>query len=646
MLVERLHKCLTTPGTRLSSPQVIFWFSFSLTFSAIYSILGLKAAFRSEYVVSGDTRIYLSWMQRFLDPELLPNDLINDYFQSISPAGYKAFYGLIASIGIEPFLLSKLLPILLGLSATAYCFAICLQILPIPTAGFIASLLLNQNLCVRNDWISAGPRAFVYPLFLAFLYYLLRGSLLPCLVAIALQGLFFPPLLFVSLVILTLRLLQWEKWLPRFAQNQRNYLFFATGWGVALLVMFPYALTSSEFGPVVTLTEARALPEFSAEGRFPFFYNEPLKFWLLGIHSGLLPCDLERYLQLHRMPPLTFAGLLLPILLLCPSRFPLAKQVTDKVTLLPHIILASVAMFFSAHILLYKLYAPSRYTVHSLRFVLALAAGIVLTLVLDGVFRACEQRTKISRKLLGFSFVIYALLLTVYWLIFSYPGGKKNLVIRLALGAVVTLILLLLDWVFHPSQQGVKPYAGRQFLALALTVLLGAALVLVSPGSVSYKVGRFPTLYEFFQDQPKDALIASLEEEADNLPIYSHRSTLVGNEYAIPFHVGYYRQIHQRATDLIRAQYSQDLVESKNFIQKYGVDFWLLDRAAFTSEYLAQDNSRNLWLRQFSPTKEALDRLEQGKIPALADFMKRCSVFESENLVVLQAKCITKAPQS
>ncbi|HBK62407.1 MAG TPA: hypothetical protein DD000_02470, partial [Cyanobacteria bacterium UBA11166] len=246
----------------------------------------------------------------------------------------------------------------------------------VPTTGFITTLLLNQNLCVRNDISTGTARAFIYPLFLAFLYYLLRGSLLPCLLTIVLEGLFYPPLLFISLGILTLRLLYWEKILPRFSQNRSDYVFFVTGLGVALLVMLPYALASSEFGPVITATEARTLPEFLPGGRTYFFSTDPLQFWLFASRSGLFACDFDRYLRLPKILPLNLAGLLLPILLVYSSHFPLARQVTSRVKILLQIILASLIMFFAAHVLLFKLYGPSRYATHSLRFAIAVAAGI------------------------------------------------------------------------------------------------------------------------------------------------------------------------------------------------------------------------------------------------------------------------------
>jgi hypothetical protein len=571
ILITRLHKFIAAPTAKTFNSRMMFWFSLSLTFATIYSLLGLQIAFSSEYVVQDDARQHLFWMRRFLDPSLFPNDLIADYFQSVAPLGYTTFYRLFAAVGIDPILLSKFLPIVLGLITTAYCFGVCLQMFPVPMAGFIASLLLNQNIWMGDDLVSATPRAFVYPLFVAFLYYLLRRSLIHCLVAIALLGVFYPPLLFIEVGILILGLLHWEGWLPHLSKNRLDYLFGATGLGVALLVMLPYAMNSSEFGPVVTGIEARALPEFNRSGRIPFFDDDFWDFWLYGRDSGIMKQGFQ--------PLLSWAGLLLPILLRYPDRFPLVKQIA-RIKLLPQIALASIGMFLAAHLLLYKVFAPSRYTRYSLRLVMILAAGMAIAVILDAAWRWARQ-----------------------------PAKRKS---------------------------------QRLFLGLGLTALLGAALVLYPSflefPKTNYIVRREPALYEFFQKQPKNILIASLSREADNLPPFSQRSILFGWEYANPYHVGYYRQIRQRATDMIRAQYSQDMGEVQNFIRMYGVDFLLLDAIAYTPEYL----SANPWFRQWKPTaKNVLAQMEQGVTPALSSVMERCTVFNTENLVVIKADCIT-----
>ena len=101
VLIERLRKVLTTPTDKISNRQLIFWFSFSLTCAAMFGLLGLRTAFSNPYVVQDDVRQHVFWMQRFLDPELFPNDLIADYFASVAQPGYKVVYQLGAGTGIN-----------------------------------------------------------------------------------------------------------------------------------------------------------------------------------------------------------------------------------------------------------------------------------------------------------------------------------------------------------------------------------------------------------------------------------------------------------------------------------------------------------------------------------------------------------------
>jgi hypothetical protein len=240
MSITKLRRFLITPMAKadLASPNFSLLRSAafgglcaSLLFAAICGALGLKKAFRGEYVVQDDARQHVFWMQRFLEPELFPHDLIADYFQSVAPPGYPALYRLMARIGRHPLLFNKLLAAVLGPVTTAYCFGLCVQIFPIPATGFIAASQLNQNLWMTFDLVSATPRAFAYPLFLAFLYYLSRRSLLPCLAAIALQGLFYPRTAFISAGVLFLQPWKWEGSRPRLSGNRRDYLFCPTPMG-------------------------------------------------------------------------------------------------------------------------------------------------------------------------------------------------------------------------------------------------------------------------------------------------------------------------------------------------------------------------------------------------------------------------------
>ncbi|MEG4072219.1 hypothetical protein QUA30_05955 [Microcoleus sp. Pol14C2] len=574
VLIARLHKFLTATVDRKSRSHTIFWLTLSLTFAALYGVLGLKQAFSAEYMVQDDARQHVFWMMRFVDPELFPNDFIANYFQSVAPAGYSTLYKLAATVGIHPLFFHKILPLFLGLISTYYCFGLCLEMLPVAMTGFIASLLLNQHMWMTDDLASTTPRAFIYPIFLAFLYYLSRSSLLPCLGAIALIGLFYPPYALVAAGILVLRLLCWKNGGLHFSGDRTNYLFCSTGLGVIFLVMLPYALDNSEFGPTYTAAEAKQMAEFVPNGRNAFFRPNPKDYWLTGRGSGMFPKSL--------FTPVTHCvGLLFPLLLFLRSAFPLANQIQRQIWLLLQLFLASLAMFFAAHATIFKLYQPGRYTAYSLRFIIVLISAIALTLIIDGVGHwASKTATTLD---------------------------VKNLV------ALITTA------------------------TIAIPVVLYPCLVEKFP-TVGYVEGKMPGLYKFFQQQPKEILIASIAAETDNLPTFSQRSVLVAKEYAVPYQKGYYSKYRQRLNDLIRAQYTPDRAVLQNFINQYGVDFWMLDRDALSLQYVKDDG----WLNQFDSTPEARLSIEQVKIPALASAMTSCAVFQNEILVVLEASCIVK----
>jgi hypothetical protein len=568
--------------------QTIFWFSLSLLLATVCNVLILQRAFGGEYVVQDDVRQHVFWMLRFIDPALFPNDLIADYFQSLAPWGYRQLYQGFAAIGLNPLTLSKLLPVVLSLATAGYAFGVAMQLLPVPFAGFVASALTSQVLWTHDDVVSATPRAFLPPLFLAFLYYLLRQdikpfwrrSLLPCLIIIALEGLFYPQYVLVFSGIAALQVITWRQELKGFyvgwSRNRQDYWFSGACLGVAFLVLLPIALSSLPYGSVITGTEARKLPEFLSLGRNRFFWDDPLRYWLVAERSGLFPNFRPWFLAI---------GAFLPLLLLWarrhPAQFPLIRQVSSKTVVLIRVAIVAIVLFFAAHALLFTLYLPSRYTEYTLRFVLVFATAIAVTLLLQAVWHGLERQRH-----------------------------KKQLV-----------------W--------------------ALTAAVGAVLLLYPVYSKdqarnSYWIGENPQLYQFLAQQPKDVLIASLVREVDNVPTFAQRSLLVGREYALPYHVGYGSQFRQRVVDTIQAQYALDPVVLANFIRTYGIDFWILD------QYRSFDANAPLtsWIRQYPEAiAQARSQLAQGA-PALKKLAKSCTVSRDKNLRVLSTACVLEKIKS
>ena len=558
--------------------RTLLWFCLSLAISAYYASEGLRQAFSGPFIAPDDARQHVFWMARLGGSGLLPNDLTADYFQAMAPHGYTALYAFGAMLHIDPLLLNKLLPLALGLFTTAFCFLLCFQLLRVPSAAFISSLLLNQSLWMQDDLISATPRAFLYPLLLAFLYYVSRRSWVPALTALALQGLFYPSVVFISLGILALRLIDWRGGRPKLFQERNFYLVFVMGLAVTAVVMIAYAWKSSGFGPVVTASEARLMPEFAADGRMRVFHETLWEFWISGQNSGMVPLT-------SLMPFTICSSLLLPPLMRFPERFPLVKTISPNIKLLAQLAIASILMFLAAHAVMFKLYLPSRYTQHTFRVILSIAAGITFVIILDGAFQFIDRWAKA-------------------------PAIARN-VARISVLLLVAIALI------------VSPGRPRDFM------------------QTSYRPGREPQLYEFFSQQPSNVLIASLSREADRIPLFAKRTNLVSWECSIPFHKGYYSQIRQRAIDLINAQYSADLVELQDFVRKYQVDFVVVDQRAFDSDYLKRDR----WFRLYEPvTSDAIKRLKAGSEPALAKLMTQCSSFSNEDVVVISAECILGAP--
>ena len=574
-----VSKSLTFVSSQFSKHKKLFWFSLSITFAVVYGLLAFKEGFSSEWIVQNDARRHVFWMLRFVDPELFANDLIANYFQSVAPIGYTSLYRLAAAMGINPLVFNKFLPPVIGIICTYYCFSLCQRIFPVPFACFLSSLILNQIIWMQDAVISGTPKAFAYPLLLAFLYYLSKRSFFPCIATIALFGAFYPQGIFLCTGMLILQLFYWQGVSLRFSQNFDDYYFLVMGLGVAVAVLLPYALHISEFAPIITVKQAKQLPEFSPQGKLAFFQDNWYEFYITGGSSGIIPNSLLT-------PAITVFGFLLPILGKFRQRFPLIAKIKPDIVLLPKFILASLIMFVTAHIFLFRLYLPSRYTDYSFRIILAIATGIALSTIMDTLLN--RLHTVISPNLIKFNLI-----------------GQK----------IFVLIFLI---------------------AIAIALLFYPSFIDNFPGTL-YQTGAIPNLYEFLQKQPKDTLIASLIADTDNIPTFAQRSILVGREYAVPYHWGYYAPFRQRVIDLIKNQYTINPNQLRQFIRRYGIDLWIVENSSFTPAYL-DDNS---WFKQYQPvTQEAINSLRQGKLPVLLKNKGSCTVFEQDRFTVIATKCL------
>ncbi len=362
-----------------ASDQRRQWFAAALLIPLYFSLISAGFAFSQEYVVQDDVRHHVSWLQQLVNPDLFPNDIIADYFISLSPTLFRWFYHLAALLGVDPLVLAKLLPILLGVIASGYYFGVCLELFPVPVGAWISTLFFNQIIWLQQDVISATPRALVNPLLAAFLYYLLRHKTIPCLLVVLLSFCY-PTLALIEIGILTLRLIDWDRWKPRLTTNRQHYVLWAAGFVITLGFFLFYVLREPEFGSFVSRQQMLEMPEFQAGGRVAYFRKNPWEFWLWN-NSGLLP---------PWYPPVLLLGLCLPWVK--NTRLPWVNRVTPKVQVLRDILLTSGGLFVLAHLALLYLYFPSRYSSIGLRFVLCFASGIVVTIWLHALWQWLQMR--------------------------------------------------------------------------------------------------------------------------------------------------------------------------------------------------------------------------------------------------------------
>jgi hypothetical protein len=574
-LLARVRQSLGSVEYEPTGREMWPWFTFVMLYASGCAFLALRQAFASEYMLADDAREHVFWMFRYVDPRLFPRDPIADYFQSLAPPGYASLYWLLAQVGIDPSLASKLLPSVLSLIAGGYFFGLAWRFFRSPAVATLATILFSQGVWLNSDLSSATPRAFFYPLFVAFLYYQVRGLTLGVLVAIGLEAICFPPAALLSLGVLALACLRWEKGLAP-AKDSRVYLHFAAALGLTLLFLWPWLDSVGAFGPLVTYAEARRMPEFGPGGRVPLFLPSWWGYWVSG-NAGIH--------NLPTRPPWLLTALLWPVLRYFPERFPLLKAVPHGARPVPQIIGAAFLLFATAHLLLFHLYLPNRYTQSAMRVLMILLAGGVLLALVDAALLWAEDRP-------------------------NKRGPSRG---------IVTLVLL----------------------AVLLVVVAGYPLLLPVFPTNSYIKGVDPSLYRFIARQSATIRIASLADEANNLPTFSHRSIIIGAECAVPFHPAYYLPLRDRGLQIARAQYSADPAVLQQCVRDQQIDFWLLDRKAFSRKYWHK--SRLLRQLRLSTPVEDLG-VAKGAMPILQRPPPESVAYEDARFLVLDTRRLFAQP--
>jgi len=340
-----------------------------------------RHAFFSPCVINDDLRQQLYWMARWLDASLYPPDLLGDYSAAYVPVGLKAlYYPLVAGLGIDPLLASKLVSgglfVLLALSLFGLGIA-----LEGRTLGFFtAAMAWLMPFFLKN--ISGGlSRGFAGPLLALFLLVWVRRRDAAMAAVLLVQALCIP---YIAILCAGCACLDavWGRLTDRAAAP-----FPARPWhGVVLAVaaglvwVTNRTVTGSDFGPLVGHALLSTQPEFTAAGRLelfplpnPFFDLIYWPFESIGL-----------FLDIGLFTGIASLVMLAPVVVYGARRTPwlaLAHKARPAVMLLA----GSLALYLMARAVALLLFVPDRYISYSINLLYALLLAIVLRHALSGL---------------------------------------------------------------------------------------------------------------------------------------------------------------------------------------------------------------------------------------------------------------------
>jgi hypothetical protein len=254
-----------------------------------------------------------------------------------------------------------------------------------------------------------------------------------------------------------------------------------------------------------------------------------------------------------------------------------SSPLAPAMVLVVRVMLASLVLFLLAHALLFRLYLPARFVAWTVPLALAIAAGVGIVALLESAFGAgaAGPRSAASRSAVGF----IAVLLTVG--LAAYPAR--------------------FDGNFVPD--------------------------------------RTPAITAHLRTLPPETLVVGVPTQADSVPAFSGRRVLVNREYALAYHLGFYRQVEQRAHDVVEAYYAETPRPLQDLTTRYGVGVFLVDRTAFDPA-----TAVDAWAGSFAPfTSEVLERVGQRRRFALEDLARRCGVLTEGDVTVVPAACVLAA---
>jgi hypothetical protein len=225
-------------------------------------------AFKNNYIVNDDSRIHLLPYLKIQNPDLFTNDyFFSDLVSLFNPIGYNILFSIIAT-SFDIILFSKILSLILFVLVGIYLFQIGLLIKD-KYFAYLLTFFFSFYIWTFVTLSGANPRAFAYPLIIAFLYYLMSEKYFLVCIVLLLELLFYPPAFLISIIIYSLKLINIKNFqtLRKFKLNKEILSYLITLFlCVILLIVITYKYNNPIYGESFNKKDIESMDVFSKDG--------------------------------------------------------------------------------------------------------------------------------------------------------------------------------------------------------------------------------------------------------------------------------------------------------------------------------------------------------------------------------------------
>lgn len=512
-------------------------------------------------VFDDDARQHIYWMARFLDPALFPDDPTTDFIASyiFAPLGYQWLYRC-GTMFLEPLLLSQVVSLGLLLGALWLLDGLVRFYTDDRLNRCISGLLflLYHTHNPIHNIMGGFARSFAMPLLLLFLLFLQRQALRTALLVVFIELVFYPPTLLNTLALAGDELLKrwWRRQRDRWLALDIVCLLAVTA-AAAVVLVSVYSEEKAVSGANVTYAEARQMAEFYPGGRSVFFQDN----WLVYILTGRSGIGLG-----HLAPFLGVIAIMGSVLGWKRLRIP---------SLVWGLTWTSLALFTLAHLVLFRLYLPSRYTFYTMSLAALLVIGVNVRPFWDICLDSCGTLGKRVRHA------------SRRW---RYLGAGSAL-------------------------------AGYALLQSFVVYAIDPRLVVLDRQDMA--------MLDFLHTLPGTSLIAGHPFDMDNVPLFAQRKVLVSGEISHPYYLGHYRRIKDKLRDTLETYYSDAWEDVLSFVQQYHVDAFVIHLQRFHPHALQKQVFFEPFDSMLRPT------LQQRSTFILQHAPQSLRCFENERYIVL-----------